>query len=251
TRKRRLLYLLFKANAMPVTSVHFNRDGSLIVSGSLDGSCKIWDAKEGTCLKILIDDKSPAVSFAKFSPNGKFILVATLDSTLLSKRTQLWFQFGLLYENMNWDHVWSLYYENMKKLSNYATGKFIKSLDSIRDCLIDLFTILERMCAEYVATLREQLEQLSEEKTPDGLPSCCFYDHCITSAFSVTNGKYIVSGSEDNCVYLWDLQHKTILQRLQGHTDAVISVSCHPVQNEIASWANHLDKTIRIWRQDA
>uniref|UniRef100_A0A3Q7I437 Pre-mRNA-splicing factor 18 n=2 Tax=Solanum lycopersicum TaxID=4081 RepID=A0A3Q7I437_SOLLC len=84
-----------KAHSMPVTSVHFNKDGSLIVSGSHDGSCKIWDMASGACLKTLIDDKVPAVSFAKFSPNGKFILVATLDNTL--------------------------------KLWNYSTGKFIKS----------------------------------------------------------------------------------------------------------------------------
>ncbi|KAG2330829.1 hypothetical protein Bca52824_002009 [Brassica carinata] len=53
------------------------------------------------------------------------------------------------------------------------------------------------------------------------------------SVFCDEYGKYIVSGSEDNCVYLWDLQHRTILQKLEGHTDAVISVSCHPVQNAI------------------
>jgi len=58
----------------------------LIVSGSHDGSCKIWDNESGKCVKVLIDDKTPAVSFAKFSPNGKFILVATLDDTLVSSR---------------------------------------------------------------------------------------------------------------------------------------------------------------------
>lgn len=75
---------VIRAHTMPVTSVHFNRDGSLIVSGSHDGSCKIWDTATGALLKTLIDDKVPAVSFAKFSPNGKFILVATLDDTLVS-----------------------------------------------------------------------------------------------------------------------------------------------------------------------
>lgn len=69
---------------MPITCVHFNRDGSLIVSGSHDGSCKIWETASGKCLKVLIDDRVPAVSFAKFSPNGKFVLVATLDNTLVS-----------------------------------------------------------------------------------------------------------------------------------------------------------------------
>lgn len=75
---------VIQAHSMPVTSVGYNRDGSLIVSGSHDGSCKIWDNDSGKCLKVLIDDKTPAVSFAKFSPNGKFILVATLDDTLVS-----------------------------------------------------------------------------------------------------------------------------------------------------------------------
>ncbi|CAI9756771.1 unnamed protein product [Fraxinus pennsylvanica] len=72
-----------RAHSMPVTSVHFNRDGSLIISRSHDGSCKIWDASTGGLLKTLVDDKVSAMSYAKFSPNGKFILVATLDDTLL------------------------------------------------------------------------------------------------------------------------------------------------------------------------
>ena len=33
-------------------------------------------------MKTLIDDDNPPVSFVKFSPNGKYILAATLDNTL-------------------------------------------------------------------------------------------------------------------------------------------------------------------------
>lgn len=72
--------------------------------------------------------------------------------------------------------------------------------------------------------------------------------YCIFATFSVTNGKYIVSGSEDNCVYLWNLQDRNVFQRLEGHTDAVLSVSCHPTENKIASAS--LDRTIRIWVQE-
>lgn len=67
----------------------------------------------------------------------------------------------------------------------------------------------------------------------------------------MTNGKYIVSGSEDHCVYLWDLQAKTLIQKLEGHTDTVISVTCHPNKNMIASAGLDADKTVRIWVQDA
>lgn len=165
------------AHSDPVTSVHFIRDGSIIVSGSHDGSCKIWDAGTGACLKTVIDDKKPSVSCSMFSPNGKFILLATLDDSL--------------------------------KLCNYATGKFLKVYSGHANKV-----------------------------------------YCIQSAFSVTNGKYIVSGSEDNCVYIWDLQGKNILQKMEGHTDAVISVSCHPTENKIASGSLDNDKTVRLWVQD-
>lgn len=81
------------AHSDPVTAVDFNHDGSLIVSSSYDGLCRIWDASTGHCMKTLIDDENPPVSFVKFSPNGKFIIVGTLDSTLVSVVVLLiWFK---------------------------------------------------------------------------------------------------------------------------------------------------------------
>ncbi len=40
---------------------------------------------------------------------------------------------------------------------------------------------------------------------------CCF------ASFSVTGGKWIVSGSEDKKIYIWNLQSKEIVQVLEGH----------------------------------
>lgn len=73
--------------------------------------------------------------------------------------------------------------------------------------------------------------------------------YCIFANFSVTGGKvgaiaiewdgrlycsqqWIVSGSEDNVVYIWNLQTKEIVQRLEGHTGMYVVVtsivtSCH------------------------
>ena len=60
----------------------FDCDGTLIVSASYDGLCRIWDTATGQCLKTLIDDDNPPVAFVKFSPNGRFILAGLLDSSL-------------------------------------------------------------------------------------------------------------------------------------------------------------------------
>jgi len=72
--------------------------------------------------------------------------------------------------------------------------------------------------------------------------------YCIFSTFSITAGKWVVSGSEDNLIYLWDLQTKQVVQRLEGHTDVVLAVDCHPTENIIASGAMDKDKAVKLWK---
>lgn len=57
---------------------------------------------------------------------------------------------------------------------------------------------------------------------------------------------FIASGDEDGAILLWDVSSKNVLQKLEGHSDAVLSVDTHPTEQVIASAG--LDCKIRIWR---
>jgi COMPASS component SWD3 len=129
---------------------------------------RIWDSDSGQCLKTLVDDDNPVwyesgfpfvgylinepfSSHVRFSPNSKFVLVTTQDSTI-----RLW---------------------------NYEKSRCVKTYSG------------------------------HTNKT-----------YCIASCFGKAVGingtgerQVVVSGSEDNKVYLWDLQTRQIVQVLEGH----------------------------------
>jgi len=72
----------FPAHSDPVTSVDFSKDGNQIISGSYDGLVRIWDTNDGKCLRTLNEETNYPISYVELSQNGKYALVANLNSTL-------------------------------------------------------------------------------------------------------------------------------------------------------------------------
>ncbi|KAF2671168.1 WD40 repeat-like protein [Microthyrium microscopicum] len=70
------------AHSDPVGGVDFTHDGTLIVSCSSDGLIRIWDTSTGQCLRTIIHEDHAPVMSVKFSPNGKYVLAWTLDSSI-------------------------------------------------------------------------------------------------------------------------------------------------------------------------
>jgi WD40 repeat protein len=61
----------------PIYSAVFSSNGRLIVTASIDGTARLWDATTGKCLKIYNHDTW--VNWADFSPCGKQIITSCYD----------------------------------------------------------------------------------------------------------------------------------------------------------------------------
>ena len=59
---------------------------------------------------------------------------------------------------------------------------------------------------------------------------------------------FVVSGSEDNTLVIWDVSTKNILQKLEGHEGVVLGVDTHPDSSLLVSGG--LDFTVRVWSGD-
>ncbi|KAL2155146.1 hypothetical protein VTH82DRAFT_3822 [Thermothelomyces myriococcoides] len=69
----------------------FSPKGNILASGSYDeavflcstdGLIRIWDTYTGQCLRTLVHEDNPAVTNVCFSPNGRFVLAFSLDSSI-------------------------------------------------------------------------------------------------------------------------------------------------------------------------
>ena len=58
-------------------------------------------------------------------------------------------------------------------------------------------------------------------------------------------GKYILSGSGDKTIKIWEISSGKCIKTLEGHNETVTSVSYSPDGKYISSGS--LDKTIKIW----
>ena len=70
-----------KGHSEGVKSVAYSPDGTKIVSGSMVGTIKIWDANTGECLKTLEGHKHVVESVA-YSPDGTKFVSGSFDKTI-------------------------------------------------------------------------------------------------------------------------------------------------------------------------
>jgi WD40 repeat protein len=67
--------VVLRGHTRPITSVHFSRDGSYVVTASRDATARIWDAKTGELLQVL-RGTFQSVNDAEFSPNARWVVTA-------------------------------------------------------------------------------------------------------------------------------------------------------------------------------
>ena len=63
----------------PLEDASFSADGSRIVTASLDGTARVWDARSGRQLTLIRESADSPVEQASFSPDGKLIVTAGRD----------------------------------------------------------------------------------------------------------------------------------------------------------------------------
>ncbi len=233
-----------------VTGGLFTPDGRLIVTSSLDGTLRLWQAQTGKELRLYAGHTGPIWRHA-LSPDGRTILSSGFDGT-----ARVWnLETGVeLHRFTHEDGVTAVDFSPdgahiltgsgpVLFMWNLATGLEVRRFEGHTDTV---FAGVFSPDGRYLASAGQD-NTLRLWETESGAEMRQFLGH--TDWIGVVNfspdGRYLVTSSADRTARIWDVETGLEVRRLVGHTDEVFSAEFSPDGQMIATGSR--DKTARLW----
>jgi WD40 repeat protein len=246
-----------------VTSVAMTADGAKIVTGSVDGTVRIWDAATGRVLHVLSSDGEPVRSVA-VTPDGRRIVAGVGI-------------YGAQHHGSA--RVWNA--ENGEELLVLGKQDFAvigAAITADGDRIVTANVKLVTLWDAKTGTELRRFETGSSggvqgvAMTPDGrLIVACLssgeprvwdadtgaevitlegHTGSVLSVAITSDGRRVVTGSktvgqDDNTARVWDVATGAQLTVLKGHAGAVTSVAITPDGKRVVTGS--VDRTARLW----
>jgi WD40 repeat protein/serine/threonine protein kinase len=235
-----------------VISIAFSPDGQQIVSGSQDGTAKVWEADQGKELLTLKGHRDMVYSVA-FSPTGRRIVTGSADRT-----AKVWDSASgreLLTLKGHNNHVRCVAfspdgqrivtgsYDWTAKVLEAATGRELLTLKGHTSSIV---CVAFSPDGRWIVTgSYDQTAKLWEAASGRELLTLKAHNACISSVAFSPDGQRIVTGSRDQTVRVWEAASGRELFTLNGHTSWVRSAAFSPDSQHIVSGSG--DRTAKVW----
>jgi WD40 repeat protein len=227
--------LVLRGHKAQVNSAAFSQDGSLIVTGALDETVRIWNATTGACL-FTFKSKSGGVRIATFTPDGKHVF-ATGDGNAYT-----WIAggfrsrgiqdpvFGQIWRVDTGTEVrvlkWSQNRPQMQSVSFSPDGKYLLAASFNT---VDIFDIWQGGDGKPLRTLKGHDANWTQ----------------VHDARFSRDGSRIVTAANDNTARIWETATGKELAVLRGHTRPVTKALFSPDGRLVLTALE--DHTAAVW----
>ncbi|MBW0555592.1 hypothetical protein O181_095307 [Austropuccinia psidii MF-1] len=191
-----------------VYCVKINPVGTVLVSGSFDETIKVWDFIGGKLLRTL-PGHSEVVSCLDFTRDGSLIVSGSFD--------------GLI---RMWDTT---------------SGQCLKTLVVAQETNAPVSFVSFTPNSHYLLTCTlDSTVRLWDYKTKQGTVVKSYTGHSntkfsiparvisIPSTDQFPGGEFMLMGSEDGKLLIWDLQSRECISKISSHQDSIIGIATHP-----------------------
>lgn len=245
------------------TCLAITDDNRFVVSGSTDKTIRIWEIETGKHVRSI--NTGDPVGVVMVSPDNQYIVSATPDGKVFvwefeqkAKGLKALVSSGKVYEliglqsypvailpigeqkiltagNKEGLQVWDL--ETGKNVADLAND--IKSTNVTLSAVLDPVnkTVLEGGTNRVVKLFNYDLTF-----TPPKALKHPGFSRCVAVS---SDGRYSISGTDDNEILVWDIENQVVKNKLTGHTDIIRDLAISREGSVLVSGS--FDKTVRVW----
>lgn len=223
-------------------------DRSLLSCGD-DRSIRLWDVKTGRCTRVFHKHTEPITSLA-WMPHGRSFVSGAHDCKL---------------------YEWNV--ETGSCIASYPVSKHVNDIVVSKDGKVLIATCSDNAIQIFDTTSKEQVDSMNEPVSVTSLflsndgqslligtnsnenadmqdPEMHIWNlksmkieqtfkgfkqtrYIIRGCFGGHNQMLVLSGSEDNLVYMWERKTGKLLAQLEGHSNTVNTISCSEVNGNL------------------
>ena len=204
-------HIILTGHKSGVNTCSFSPDGKKMISGSKDGTIKVWDIEQNYKAIKEFSFGDDAISALHYNHKGDKISVGSLECLQI-------------YNSSNYKRI-------ARKKKAHVT--FVKSGNFSPD---DQFVVSsswkENALVIWESATLKQVMELGEGIWTD-------------EASFTPDGNYIISCNHDNNAKVWDVKTGNIIKTLAGHTDWVYAVKITSDMKTVITGS--FDQTVKLW----
>lgn len=220
-----------KGHTDAVNDIAFESTGKTLASCSSDLTIRLWDFVGFECIKTM-HGHDHTVSSVRFVPTGDFLVSASRDKSIKVWEVSTGYCTKTLVGHREWVRVAAV----------SPDGKLIAS--GSNDHTIRIWEIATKECKVELREHDHVVECVAW--APDGCTA--HINEAIQSEnprAGKSDGPFLVSGSRDKTIKVYDVSTGSCIISLIGHDNWVRQAIFHPSGKMIVSCAD--DKTLRVW----